>query len=304
MKSLGVFIRLIGGVLMISDDVLKIEKLKFSIGRGKKAFLLNDISFSVPRGCVTGLIGENGAGKTTLIRLLLDMYLPESGKIFLFGEELKRENIEIKEKIGFVINDNLFSPLYTAKKAGKFLAGIYKNWNQELYEKYLNDFKIPPSKFLAALSSGTMQKLQIAIALSHGTELLILDEPLNFLDPVSKKEFLDLLRNFMLDENHSILISSHQTNELEKICDEIVFISEGKKVFDFSLENINKNYGLLKIDEKTFKSLYSNDYIGYRKTDYAYEVLVSNKGNQKFTGMVCEDASLEDIMYFYTRRKI
>lgn len=174
---------------MISDDVLKIEKLKFSIGRGKKTFSLNDISFSVPRGCVTGLIGENGAGKTTLIRLLLDMYLPESGKIFLFGEELKRDNIEIKEKIGFVINDNFFSPLYTAKKAGKFLAGIYTNWNQELYEKYLNDFKIPPSRFLAALSSGTMQKLQIAIALSHGAELLILDEPLNFLDPVSKKEF-------------------------------------------------------------------------------------------------------------------
>ncbi|MGI5066259.1 ABC transporter ATP-binding protein [Treponema putidum] len=289
---------------MISDDVLKIEKLKFSIGRGKKAFSLNDISFSVPRGCVTGLIGENGAGKTTLIRLLLDMYLPESGKVFLFGEELKRENIEIKEKIGFVINDNFFSSLYTAKKAGKFLEGIYKNWNQELYEKYLNDFKIPPSRFLAALSSGTMQKLQIAIALSHGAELLILDEPLNFLDPVSKKEFLDLLRNFMLYENHSILISSHQTNELEKICDEIVFISEGKKVFDSSLENINKNYGLLKIDEKAFKSLYSNDYIGYRKTDYAYEVLVSDKGNQKFTGMVCEDASLEDIMYFYIRREI
>ena len=207
MKSLGVFIRFIGVVFMISDDVLKIEKLKFSMGRAKKAFSLNDISFSVPRGCVTGLIGENGAGKTTLIRLLLDMYLPESGKVFLFGEELKRENIEIKEKIGFVINDNffscLFSPLYTAKKAGKFLAGIYKNWNQELYEKYLNDFKIPPLRFLAALSSGTMQKLQIAIALSHGAELLILDEPLNFLDPVSKKEFLDLLRNFMLDENHS-----------------------------------------------------------------------------------------------------
>ena len=225
-------------------------------------------------------------------------------KSFSLVKNLKERIIEIKEKIGFVINDNLFSPLYTAKKAGKFLAGIYKNWNQELYEKYLNDFKIPPSRLLTALSSGAMQKLQIAIALSHGAELLILDEPLNFLDPVSKKEFLDLLRNFMLDENHSILISSHQTNELEKICDEIVFISEGKKVFDSSLENINKNYGLLKIDEKAFKSLYSNDYIGYRKTDYAYEVLVSDKGNQKFTGMVCEDASLEDIMYFYTRRKI
>ncbi|UTC67169.1 MULTISPECIES: ABC transporter ATP-binding protein [unclassified Treponema] len=289
---------------MISDEVLKVEKLKFSIGRGKKAFSLDGISFSIPRGCVTGLIGENGAGKTTLIRLLLDMYQPESGKIFIFGEKLKRENIEIKEKIGFVINDSFLSLLFTPKKFGRFFAGVYKNWNQELYEKYLNDFKIPPSRFLSGLSSGTMQKLQIAIALSHGAELLILDEPLNFLDPVSKKEFLDLIRNFMLDENHSVLISSHQTNELEKICDEIVFISEGKKVFDSSLENINKNYGLLKIDEKTFKSLYSNEYIGYRKTDYAYEVLVSDKENQKFNGMVCEDASLEDIMYFYTKEKI
>lgn len=288
----------------MSDDVLKVEKLKFSIGRGKKAFSLDDISFSVPRGCVTGLIGENGAGKTTLIRLLLDMYQPESGKISLFGEKLKRENIEIKEKIGFVINDSFLSLLFTPKKLGRFFAGVYKNWDQGLYEKYLNDFKIPPSRFLSGLSSGTIQKLQIAIALSHGAELLILDEPLNFLDPVSKKEFLDLIRNFMLDENHSVLISSHQTNELEKICDEIVFISEGKKVFDSSLENINKNYGLLKIDERTFKSLYSNEYIGYRKTDYAYEVLVSDKENQKFNGMVCEDASLEDIMYFYTKEKI
>ncbi|UTC62937.1 ABC transporter ATP-binding protein [Treponema sp. OMZ 787] len=288
----------------MSDDVLKVEKLKFSIGRGKKAFSLDDISFSVPRGCVTGLIGENGAGKTTLIRLLLDMYQPESGKISLFGEKLKRENIEIKEKIGFVINDSFLSLLFTPKKLGRFFAGVYKNWNQRLYERSLNDFKIPPSRFLSGLSSGTMQKLQIAIALSHGAEFLILDEPLNFLDPVSKKEFLDLIRNFMLDENHSVLISSHQTNELEKICDEIVFISEGKKVFDSSLENINKNYGLLKIDEKTFKSLYSNEYIDYRKTDYAYEVLVSDKENQKFNGMVCEYASLEDIMYFYTKEKI
>ena len=148
-----------------------------------------------------------------------------------------------------------------------------------------------------------MQKLQIAIALAHGAELLILDEPLNFLDPVAKKEFLELLRNFMLDESHSILISSHQTNELEKICDEIIFISDGKKVFDSSLENINKNYGILKTDEKTFKLLYADDYIGYRKTEYAYEILVSDKGNQKFNGIVCEDANLEDIMYFYAKEK-
>ncbi|WP_253685431.1 MULTISPECIES: ABC transporter ATP-binding protein [unclassified Treponema] len=223
---------------MISDEVLKVEKLKFSIGRGKKAFSLDDISFSIPRGCVTGLIGENGAGKTTLIRLLLDMYLPESGKIFIFGDELRRENIEIKEKIGFVINDSFLSLWFTPKKLGSFFAGVYKNWNQGLYERYLKDFKIPPSRFLSGLSSGTMQKLQIAIALSHGAELLILDEPLNFLDPVSKKEFLDLIRNFMLDENRSVLISSHQTVELEKICDEIIFISEGKKVFDSSLGHL------------------------------------------------------------------
>ena len=288
---------------MMSNDVVKVEKLKFTIGAGRKSFSLCDISFSVPRGCVTGLIGENGAGKTTLLYLILNMYFPESGKIFLFGDELKRENIATKEKIGFVINDNFLSFMYTPKKLSNFFAGVYENWNQELYEKYLEDFKIPSSKFLTALSSGTMQKLQIAIALAHGAELLILDEPLNFLDPVAKKEFLELLRNFMLDENHSILISSHQTNELEKICDEIIFISDGKKVFDSSLENINKNYGILKTDEKTFKLLYADDYIGYRKTEYAYEILVSDKENQKFNGIVCEDANLEDIMYFYAKEK-
>lgn len=285
-----------------TDTILEFENVNFRIGRGKKAFFLNDISFAVRRGNVTGLIGENGAGKTTLLRLALNLYVQNSGSISLFGKKDCRANIEARDKIGFVISDAFLPFFHTAQTAGTFLSNVYSNWDSNVYEKYMHDFKIPVSKRLYSLSSGTLQKLQIAIALSHNAELLILDEPLNYLDPVFKKRFLEILQEFMKDEKHAVLISSHQTSDLEKICDDVLFISGGKMIFSDSMENLNGTYGILKTDEKNFRSLSAHDYIGYRNTKYAYEILTAHKTSEKFSGMVCEDASLEDIMYFYSTK--
>ena len=287
---------------MTIQDALQLEHIQFTIGRRKKAFSLRDISFSVPQGCVTGLIGENGAGKTTLMRLILNMYIPDSGAIRLFGTAATRDNAQARDNIGFVIDQSFLPTLHTANSAGRFLSQVYSNWDQAVYERLLHDFKIPPSKLLVKLSSGTAQKVQIAIALSHHANLLILDEPFNFLDPIAKKRFLELLQEFMKDPEHAVLISSHQTEELEKICDNIAFIHEGELLFHKSIEELNRHYGILKIGESDFQSLPAQSYIGWRKTPYAYEVLTAHKDSPQYAGMVCEQAQLEDIMYFYLEK--
>lgn len=287
---------------MTIQDVLYVEHVDFTIGRKKKAFSLRDISFTVPRGCVTGLIGENGAGKTTLMRLLLNLYVPDSGAIRLFGTAARRANTAARDKIGFVIDHSFLSTLHTAKSAGRFLSHIYSNWDQAVYERLLHDFKIPPSRLLIRLSSGTAQKVQIAIALAHHADLLILDEPFNFLDPVAKKRFLELLHEFMKDSEHAVLISSHQTEELEKICDAIMFIHEGRLLLHKNMEELSEYYGVLKISENDFKKLPPQSYIGWRKTPYAYEVLTAERDAPQFAGMVCEQARLEDIMFFYLEK--
>ena len=287
---------------MTMQEALQLEHVQFTIGRRKKAFSLHDISFSVPRGCVTGLIGENGAGKTTLMRLILNLYITDSGIIRLFGTDAGRNNTQARDNIGFVIDQSFLPTLHTAKSAGRFLSQVYLNWDQAAYERFLHDFKIPSSKLLIKLSSGTVQKVQIAIALSHHANLLILDEPFNFLDPVAKKQFLELLQEFMKDPAHAVLISSHQTEELEKICDQIIFIHEGELLFHKSMEELSGHYGVLKISESDFKNLPAHSYIGWRKTPYAYEALTAHKDSPQFAGMVCEQAQLEDIMYFYLEK--
>lgn len=287
---------------MTMQEALQLEHVQFTIGRRKKAFSLRDISFSVPQGCVTGLIGENGAGKTTLMRLILNMYIPDSGAIRLFGTAATRDNTHARDNIGFVIDQNFLPTLHTAKSAGRFLSQVYSNWDQAVYERLLHDFKIPHSKLLVKLSSGTAQKVQIAIALSHHANLLILDEPFNFLDPVAKKLFLELLQEFMKSPEHAVLISSHQTEDLEKICDNIAFVHEGELLFHKSMEELSRHYGVLKIGESDFQSLPAQSYIGWRKMPYAYEVLTTQKDSPQCAGLVCEQAQLEDIMYFYLEK--
>lgn len=280
------------------NNILEIKDLEFEVGK-KERFCLDKISFTVPYGCVMGLIGENGAGKTTLIRLILSMYFPKSGVISLFGTEAARENAAARDKIGFILNENIFPVLLSPYRIGNMLSTIYSNWNEVYFKNCLEKFNIPFRKPLSSFSSGMIVKLQLAAALSHNPELLILDEPMNNLDPVSRRELLNILFDFMKDEKHSILISSHLTDDLEKICDSVTFISKGKLVLSEQMDKINENWGVLKIDEKQFSCLNRSDYIGFQKNKYAYEVLISKKQESKFQGMVCQSAKLEDIMYFY-----
>jgi ABC-2 type transport system ATP-binding protein len=186
-------------------------------------FALRNVGFTLPRGTVMGLIGENGAGKTTTIKAVLDLIRPDSGEITVLGEQ-STSNPTVRERIGVVLDDGGFPSTMNAVQVDTLLGRAYRNWDTAQFFRYIKRFGIDKEKAIKDYSKGMKTKLNIAAALSHDAELLLLDEPTSGLDPVVRDEVLDLLYDFMQDENHAILLSSHITSDLDKIADEITFI--------------------------------------------------------------------------------
>ena len=187
-------------------------------------FKLDNISFTVPQGSIVGLIGENGAGKSTTIKAILGLIVTEQGKISVFNG--KDVNAETKEHIGVVFDGSNYPDNLTPKKLGKVFQNIYAEWNNEKYFELLNKFELPINKKLKEFSKGMNMKYSLVVALSHNSKLLILDEATSGLDPVIRDDILEMFLDFIQDEEHSILVSSHITSDLEKIADYIVFIHE------------------------------------------------------------------------------
>ena len=266
-------------------------------------FELKDISFSVPEGCIVGLIGENGAGKTTTIKSILNITKAD-GVIKIFGKDNKAYEKEIKKEIGVVLDDSFLSDYLTAKQINSIIKDAYKNWNENKFYDLLKQFNLPTNKLVKDFSSGMKMKLKIATAISHNPKLLILDEPTSGLDPVVRSEILDIFRKYIEeDETRSILLSTHITTDLEHISDYIVFIEKGKMVFNLPTNELLENYGIIKCSEEDFLKIDKNDYIKYRKQKYQYEILTSNKNNirKKYNIATIDKPSIEDIMLFYIK---
>lgn len=194
-------------------------------------FTLNKINLDIPNGTVVGLIGENGAGKTTLIKSILNITKFDSGSISIFGKDLVLYEKIIKNDIGVVLDDAFFADTLKIKDIIKIVKHVYKNWNQIKFDNYLTQFNLPKDQVIKTFSKGMKKKLEIAVALSHDPKLLILDEPTSGLDPIARNEILEILRAFIQDEQHAILISSHITTDLEHIADYISFINNGNLIF-------------------------------------------------------------------------
>lgn len=190
-------------------------------------FKLDHVSFSVPKGTIMGLIGENGAGKSTTINAILDLIHKDDGTVTFWGQELSSTK-QIKEDVGVVFDGINFYETLTPAKVGKIAGAAYKQWDGHLFQDYLKRFQLPADKEIKSLSKGMKMKLCIAVALSHNPKLLILDEATSGLDPVMRDDILDVFLEFVQDENHSILMSSHITTDLEKVADYITFIHQGK----------------------------------------------------------------------------
>ena len=194
-----------------------------------EGFALENVSFTLPRGAVMGFIGENGAGKTTTIKSILHLIHRDAGEIRVLGLDNEKDERAVKERIGVVLEDGCFLNTMNARQVDTLMGKAYKSWQSAQFFGFMKRFGIDERKKIKDYSKGMRMKISIAAALSHGAELLIMDEPTSGLDPVVRDEVLDLFYDFMQDESHAILLSSHITSDLDKIADYITFIHRGSK---------------------------------------------------------------------------
>lgn len=267
-----------------------------NVVKSYQSFKLDDVSLDIPSGIIVGLIGENGAGKTTLIKLILNIINQDSGKIKIYGEDNKSD--AVKENIGVVLDGSFFPELLNPSEINSIMKYIYKTWDEKLFFTYLDKFAIDKKQQLKTMSKGTKKKVEIVAALSHHPKLLILDEATSGLDPVVRSEVIDIFMEFIQDEEHTILFSTHITGDLEHIADRIIFIDKGKLLVNSQRDVITDCYGVLKCDEDVFDSLDKDEYIAYRKSRYFYEVLVTDRERCRLSHPDCiiDRLTLDELM--------
>lgn len=279
------------------DNALKVSGLTKAYGD----FILDRVSFCVPTGSIVGLIGENGAGKSTTVNAVLGLIQREAGHVSILGKE-GLDN-DIKEQIGVVFDGSNYPEILSPGKLNRVMKNIYRSWDEQTYFRLLKQFSLPPDKQIKQLSKGMKMKLAIAAALSHHSRLLILDEATSGLDPVIRDDILDMLLDFVQDEAHSILVSSHITSDLEKIADYIVFIHEGKVIFSKAKDELTEQYGIIKCGAAQFDALDKADIIVYRKRDYEWQVLISDreKMRKKYPKALIVPAAIDELMLLYVK---
>ncbi len=261
-----------------------------------KGFTLDHVSFSLPAGCIMGLVGENGAGKSTTLKLLLNMIQKDSGRITILGKDEK--NID-KNDIGVVFDECRFHESFTAKDINQVLKSIFQRWNEQQFFDYLNRFEVPSNKKLKEFSRGMKMKISIAAAVSHDAKLLLLDEPTSTLDPVVRDEMLDIFYDFISDEHHSIIISSHIVSDLEKVCDYIAFMHKGKMILCEEKDRLLQECRLAQMSEAEFSAIDKDEIIGSRKTPFGITAVIRKTAAAQIRNT--QPINLEDLFVYMIR---
>lgn len=264
-----------------------------------KGFAIKDVSFTMQNGCVMGLIGENGAGKTTTLKAILNLIHRDAGTILVLGQDNIQEERAVKERIGVVLEDGCFLNMMNARQVDVLMGKAYQSWHSEQFYGFLKRFGIDAGKKIKDYSKGMRMKVNIAAAMSHDAELLIMDEPTSGLDPVVRDEVLDLLYDFMQDEGHSILLSSHITSDLDKIADYITFIHGGNVVLSEPRDVLLDTYGVLRCTAEQLDALDPAAVRGKRIGAFGCEALVRRDGVPQ--GWPVEQVNIEQVMLFLTR---
>lgn len=266
-------------------------------------FTLGPIDLKIPTGTIVGLVGENGAGKTTLLKLLTGVNAPDAGQITLLGGA--PDSRDARAGIAVVFEDAYFYESMTAVQIGRSLAGIFgPRWDDAHYQRLLGKFNLNPTQKIKEYSRGMRMKLSLASALAHDPELLILDEATSGLDPVMRGEILDIFLDFIQDENHTVLISSHITSDLEQVADSIAYLHEGRLLFHEDKDALLAEYGLLRCPAADLDRLPAGSIIHTRKGSFGCETLVKGRDAVRalLPGAVCDPAGIDDIMRFYYGR--
>ncbi|NLM96534.1 MAG: ABC transporter ATP-binding protein [Halanaerobiaceae bacterium] len=253
--------------------ILEVNKLRKEF----KDFTLRDISFSLERGYIMGFIGPNGAGKTTTIKLIMNLLKKDGGTIKVSGLDNVENEIEVKDKIGFVYDQNYYYDELTIDETKRIIAPFYHQWDDNLYNKYLKLFDLDPGKKIKELSRGMQMKFSLAIALSHHAELLIMDEPTSGLDPIMRRELLEILMDILQDDNKGIFFSTHITSDLDKVADFVTFINKGEIVLSTSKEYILENYAIVKGKKALLEQPGIENLIGLRENQFGFEALTKDK---------------------------
>lgn len=261
-----------------------------------KGFTLDHVSFSLPAGCIMGLVGENGAGKSTTLKLLLNMIQKDSGRITILGKDEK--NID-KNELGVVFDECRFHESFTAKDINQVLKSIFQRWNEQQFFDYLNRFEVPSNKKLKEFSRGMKMKISIAAAVSHDAKLLLLDEPTSTLDPVVRDEMLDIFYDFISDEQHSIIISSHIVSDLEKVCDYIAFMHKGKMILCEEKDRLLQECRLAQMSEAEFSAIDKDEIIGSRKTPFGITAVIRKAAAAQIRNT--QPINLEDLFVYMIR---
>ena len=251
------------------------------------------LDLSLPQGCILGLVGENGAGKTTTIKALLGAIRPDAGSLSVLGQPVKEENAVLRERLGVVLDDPGYPECVTARQLGGIMAGVFRSWDKDSFTALLKQLAIPEDKAFKDLSRGMKMKLSIAVALSHGAELLILDEPTSGLDPVVRDEVVELFSQFTRDETHAILISSHIVSDLEKLCDYIAFLHQGRLLLCEEKDRLLEEYGLVHLSRADFAALDSAAVIGSRPSPYGVSAVIRRDAVP--AALPVEPVSIEDL---------
>lgn len=268
-----------------------------------KDFKLGPLDLTVPAGTIVGLVGENGAGKTTTLKILTGVNPPDGGRAELLGGLPK--DPEVRARLGVVFEEAYFYEGMNAAHIGRSMAGIFgARWDAGAFSGYLKRFGLEPDKKIKEYSRGMRMKLSLATALAHAPEMLVLDEPTAGLDPVVRGEILDLFLEFIQDEHHTILMSSHITSDLEQIADSIAYLHHGQLLFHEDKDALMQEYGLLRCSEADLHRLPDGMAVFTRRSTFGCETLV--KGREAvlrlLPGTVCDHAGIDDIMRFYSGR--
>jgi len=283
------------------DYILEVKNLRKKF----KNFTLDSISFNLEPGYIMGFIGPNGAGKSTTIKLIMNLLKKDGGEIRIFGKDHEKYEKEVKNRIGFVYDENYYYEDLTVNTMKNIVASFYSNWDDNKFNGYMKEFDLNPKAKIKTLSKGMKMKFSLAVALSHNADLIIMDEPTSGLDPVFRREILDILYSVIQDEGKSIFFSTHITTDLEKIADYITFINKGKIVFSKPKDDVLQNYGIVKGGLDVLDGNIRKEFIGIRETKVGFEALTDNmdKTRKMFGNKVLiERATLEDIMVYSVRR--
>lgn len=276
------------------NDILTVNGLNKSYGD----FSLKDVTFSLPEGCITGLIGVNGAGKTTTLRTLLGLTNKQSGSIQFFGLDMEKNERQIKDRIGIVLDDGCFYEELSLAEMKGIISSAYTSWSERDFKRYMDMFSLDPKQKINTLSKGMKMKYALALALSHHAELLIMDEPTSGLDPLIRSQLLKTLTEYMGNGGKGVFFSTHITSDLDKIADLLIMIDDGRIVFQEEKDILLDTYRIVKGDNRSFTADVRKLFLSVSKTDFGFTGITKQISEVRsyIPDVMVERPTIEDIM--------